>query len=264
MALSFRHHEIVALAREQGRVTVDDLAARFGVTPQTIRRDLGELCEQGALTRVHGGAIAASGVANLGYETRRSIASEEKEAIGRLCAAAIPDEVSLFINVGTTTEAVARALSDHRDLLTITNNINVATTLMHGSTSQVIVAGGLLRRADGALMGEATVDFIQQFKVDYAIIGASAIDEDGSLLDFDYHEVRTAQAIIRNARHVYLVSDSSKFSRSAPMRIAPIDAVDAFFTDRPPPEGFVARCREAGVTISIALSEEDTEDESAA
>ena len=235
-------------------MTVDDLASHFGVTPQTIRRDLSDLCDAGALTRVHGGAVPASGVANLGYETRRDIASAEKDAIGQLCASEIPDDVSLFINVGTTTEAVARALSGHRDLLTITNNINVANTLMHNPTCRVIVAGGLLRRSDGALTGEATVDFIQQFKVDYAIIGTSAIDEDGSLLDFDYHEVRTAQAIIRNARNVYLVADNTKFARSAPMRIARIDAIDAFFTDRPPPEQFIACCKVAGVSIAIAKS----------
>ncbi len=101
---------------------------------------------------------------------------------------------------------------------------------------EVIIAGGMVRSSDGGILGEQTVDFISQFKVDYAVIGVSAIDDDGSLLDFDYREVRAAQAIIENARNVILVSDSMKFTRSAPVRIGHISQVDIFVTDRTPPE----------------------------
>ena len=84
MAQNFRHSEILTLARETGKVTVEELATRFNVTAQTIRRDLGELCDVGQLTRVHGGAMIPSGVIALGYEDRRSLASQEKDAIARL------------------------------------------------------------------------------------------------------------------------------------------------------------------------------------
>ncbi|TMV66868.1 DeoR/GlpR transcriptional regulator, partial [Thioclava sp. BHET1] len=104
MAQNFRHAEILKLAREQGKVVVEDLASHFGVTLQTIRRDLAELCDSRQLTRVYGGAVLSSGVANIGYEERRALYSEEKERIGRLCAEAIPDDASLFLNIGTTTE----------------------------------------------------------------------------------------------------------------------------------------------------------------
>lgn len=251
MRLSFRHQEIIEIARTTGRVAVDELSGRFDVTPQTIRRDLSELCDSGVLARVHGGAVLASGVANVGYEARRTIAREEKDAIGALCAQHIPNDCSLFINIGTTTEAVARALGEHRDLMVITNNMNVANTLAKNTNCEIIVAGGVLRRSDGGLIGEATVDFIRQFKVDYAIIGASAIDEDGALLDFDYREVRVAQAIIANARKVFLVADASKFTRSAPVRIAELGAIDGFFTDQTPPEPFRLRCEAKGVHLHI-------------
>ncbi len=258
MAYSFRNQEILDVARVEGRVTVDDLAARFNVTPQTIRRDLGELCEDGLLARVHGGAVLASGVANLGYDARRGMASEEKAAIGRLCAGEIPDNCSLFINIGTTTEAVAQALAGRRDLMAITNNMNVANILAGNPHCEVIVAGGVLRRSDGGLVGEATVDFIRQFKVDYAIIGASAIDEDGGLMDFDYREVRVSQAIIENARRVYLVADASKFTRSAPVRIGSLADVHSFFTDLPLPETVATRCAEDGVRV-VTLAEQTDE-----
>jgi DeoR family glycerol-3-phosphate regulon repressor len=201
---------ILDIARQAGRVTVEDLAARFDVTPQTIRKDLNELCDKRLLARIHGGAILSSGVENVGYEARRMIASEEKEAIARAAAERIPDSASLFINIGTTTEAVARALLQHQGLMVITNNLNVASLMRAYPQLEVVLAGGVVRHTDGGIVGEAAVDFIRQFKVDFAVIGASAIDEDGALLDYDYREVRVAQAIISNARHVVLVCDSTK------------------------------------------------------
>ncbi len=110
MALSFRQSEILDIARGQGRVVVEDLAQRFDVTLQTIRRDLADLAEAGHLDRVHGGAVPRSGMANLGYDERRRMNEEAKAAIARACAAAIPDNSSVILNLGTTTEAVARAL----------------------------------------------------------------------------------------------------------------------------------------------------------
>jgi DeoR family glycerol-3-phosphate regulon repressor len=159
------------------------------------------------------------------------IAREEKEAIGRLTAGLIPNNASLFINIGTTTEAVARSLVQHGGLMVITNNINVANAMRPYPDIEVIIAGGVVRRSDGGIVGEAAVDFIKQFRVDYAIIGASAIDEDGALLDYDYREVKVAQAIISNARHVVLVADSTKFERTAPVRIAHISQMNSFVTD---------------------------------
>ncbi len=251
MVQNFRHGEILALAREEGKVTVESLAIRFDVTAQTIRRDLGELCEQGHLARVHGGAVIPSNVVNLGYEDRRVVAAEAKAAIGRLCAAAIPNGVSLFINIGTSTEAVARALLQHRDLMVITNNINVANILAPSPGCEIIVAGGILRRADGGLVGEVTADFIRRFKVDYAIIGVSALDEDGALLDYDYREVRVSQEIIANARRTYLVADHGKFARSAPVRIANLADLDGFFTDAEPPGPVRTLCEAAGVALRL-------------
>src|SRR3954467_9480925 len=198
--LSHRQSEILNLARAFGRVMMEDLAKRSEVSAQTIRKDLNDLVEQRSLTRIHGGAIIASGVENLAYEARRFVAADEKKAIGFAAAGQIPNGCSLFINIGTTTEEVAKALTGHEDLLVITNNLNVAQTLYPHPSLEVIVAGGPVRRTDGAVVGAAAVDLIRQFKVDTAVIGASALDEEGALLDFDYREVRVSQAIIENAR----------------------------------------------------------------
>jgi DeoR family transcriptional regulator, glycerol-3-phosphate regulon repressor len=226
-----RQSEIVAMARDHGRVLVDELARRFEVSPQTIRKDLNDLCDRRILMRVHGGAVVASGVENLSYEARRFVAADGKRAIGIRAAAEIPNGSSLFINIGTTTEEVANALSHHEGLLVITNNLNVAMQLHRVPKIEVIIAGGSVRRTDGGVIGATAVDLIRQFKVDFAIIGASAIDETGTLLDFDYREVQVAQAIIENARHTILVADNSKLTRTAPVRIAHLRQVQTFVTD---------------------------------
>lgn len=244
-----RQMQIVELAKERGRVLVDDLAEQFGVTPQTIRKDLNELCDKRLLTRMHGGAVFPSGIENLEYEARKSIAADAKESIGKAAAALIPDRASLFINIGTTTEAVSRALLDHSGLLVITNNINVANRMRVYPSIEVIIAGGVVRGSDGGIVGEAAVDFIEQFKVDFAVIGTSAIDADGSLLDFDFREVKVAQAILANAHHAILVADSTKFERTAPVRIAHLSMVQTFITDRCKPPRLRELCREAGIRL---------------
>jgi len=249
MFLSPRHQEILDIAKTQGKVQVEDLASRFEMTPQTIRKDLNELCEKKLLNRIHGGAVFPSGMENMQYEQRRQIAAGEKEAIGRAAARLIPDNASLFVNIGTTTEAVSQALLDHGKLMVITNNINVANRLRVYPQFEVVIAGGVVRGADGGIVGEAAVDFIRQFKVDFAVIGASAIDEDGALLDYDFREVKVAQAIIANARHVILVADSTKFERTAPVRIAHISQVHSFVTDRGVPANLRRICRENSVEL---------------
>ena len=249
MLLTPRQDDILAIAKANGRVTVDELAARFSVTPQTIRKDLNDLCDSRALTRVHGGAVFPTGNENVQYEARRAIAAAEKQAIGRTAAGIIPDNSSLFINIGTTTEAVGEALLEHRGLMVITNNVNVANRLRLSPGIEVVIAGGVVRHSDGGIVGEAAVDFIRQFKVDFAVIGVSAIDEDGVLLDFDFREVKVAQAIMSNACHVILVSDSSKFERTAPVKIGHISQVHTFITDRCPSERIRNVCLENDVRL---------------
>ena len=216
-AVSPRQTDILRMARQSGRVGVDDLALQFDVTPQTIRKDLNEICDAGLLQRVHGGAVYPSGAINYAYDARRSLAAEEKRRIGAVAAALIPDNSSVILNIGTTTEQVAFALREREGLMVITNNINVANILRESPSTEVIIAGGLVRRTDGGIVGEATVDFIRQFKVDHAVIGASAIDEDGAILDYDYREVRVAQEIIRHARRTIATRRSASGTSATSM-----------------------------------------------
>lgn len=243
-----RHRRILELARQTGSVAVEALAAQLGVTPQTIRKDLNDLAARAMLSRVHGGAVVTSGVGNLDHATRAAVAADAKAAIGAAAAKLVPDGASLFVNVGTTTEAVARALVTHRELLVITNNINVVDILAARDGVEVIATGGRVRASDRAIVGALAIDFIRGFRVDYAVIGASAIDADGTLLDFDVEEVRVSQTIIAHARKVILVADASKIGRAAPVRIAGVDAIDYLVTDRIDP-ALAAACRDARVEV---------------
>ncbi len=253
MALSFRQTEILDIARSEGRVMVEDLAQRFDVTLQTIRRDLTDLADAGHLDRVHGGAMPRTGVTNLGYEQRRRMNEAAKTAIARACAAAIPGNCSIILNLGTTTEAVAHELLHHSNITVVTNNMNVANILAANPGCEIMVAGGALRRSDGGLVGELTTQFFEQFKVDLAVIGVSALDQDGDLLDFDLAEVRVSKAILRQARKTYLVCDHSKLARSAPARLASLSEIETMFTDQPLPDELARKCRDWGTTIHIAI-----------
>jgi len=244
MSSTFRHPDILETARRQGKVTVEGLAEQFGVTLQTIRRDLADLAETGKLERVHGGAILPSGTTNILYEERRVLNKKAKTHIARACAAQIPEGSSVFLNIGTSTEAVARELLHHRDLMVVTNNMNVANILAANPDCQIILTGGTFRRLDGGLIGTLTVASIRQFKFDIAVIGCSAMDDDGDLLDFDIQEVGVSQTIIAQARKSFLVADHSKFERNAPARIASLAEIDSFFTDIPLPNGLTVLCQD--------------------
>lgn len=250
-----RQKKILDLVKGQGFVSIDALSQNFMVTSQTIRRDINELSSRGMVRRYHGGAGLPSSVENVAYTTRKVFCHAGKIQIARLLAHHIPNQASLFIDIGTTTEEVAKALLDHKGLRVITNNLNVATILSQNAKFEVIVTGGVVRSRDTGVTGEATIDFIKQFKIDFGVISVSGIDSDGTLLDFDYHEIRVGQAIIANSRKVFLVADHTKFGREAMVRLCNIREVDALFTDQKPEPSMCEMLYAADVELYAADAE---------
>jgi DeoR family glycerol-3-phosphate regulon repressor len=256
MILSRRQQQLLLRIRHDGYAAIEALAEDFEVTPQTIRRDINTLCEQGLLTRYHGGAgVPSSSIENIAYSARQILNMEGKQRIAEMIARHIPHHASLFINIGTTTEEAAKALRHHDALRVITNNLNVAAILCDNPSIEVIVAGGLVRHRDRAITGEVTIDFVSQFKVDYGIIGISGIESDGTLLDFDYHEVRVSQAMLRQSRKVFLVADHSKFNRNALVRLGDLSQIHALFTDLPVPDELRPVLEEAKTEVHVACEE---------
>lgn len=247
-----RSAQILEIAENEGKVLVEDLALRFGVTTQTIRRDLAELSEVGKLERVHGGAVMPSGVDNIDYVHRRELNASGKTRIGRACAQHVPENASVFINIGTTTEAVSRELLSHKNLLVVTNSLNTANILAGNPECDIIVAGGNLRRSDGGLLGNLTTQVVDLFKFDLAIISCAGIDDDGDLLEFDLQEVHATRAILRQAKSTYVVADQTKIGRTAPGKIGNIRSVDKLFTDAPLPNSLadLSKANETEVVVS--------------
>ena len=236
MPQSHRQQQILELIQQQGFATTEQLVEHFRVTPQTIRRDLNELASRNRVRRHHGGAGIDSSTVNTAYQARKIMELDAKERIAAALVEMIPDNASLFINIGTTTETIARALLTKNNLRVVTNNLHVASILSAREDFTIIIAGGEVRNRDGGIVGEATRDFINQFRMDFGIIGISGIHSDGSLLDFDYREVRVAQAIISNSSQVLLAADHTKFGRNAMVRLGNITQANHVFTNQNPPE----------------------------
>ena len=248
-----RQSELLDEVRARGAVTVEALAERFGVTLQTVRRDVKLLSEAGLLARFHGGVrVPSSTTENIAYRQREALNAEAKQRIAKAVAARVPNGSSLLINLGTTTEAVARELLGHKGLRVITNNLNVAGILSGNPDCEVIVTGGVVRHRDRGIVGAAAVNLIRQFKVDIGLIGISGIEADGTLRDYDVREVQVARAIIEHSREVWLVADHSKFNRPAMVEMARLEQLDMLFTDAPPPRPFEALLAEAGVQTEIS------------
>jgi len=248
-----RQAELLKEVRRLESVSVEALAERFGVTLQTVRRDVTLLAEAGLLARFHGGVrVPSSTTENIAYRQRQLLNEGAKQRIARAVAQAVPNGCSLLINIGTTTEAIARELLRHKGLRVITNNLNVAAILSDNPDCEVIVAGGVVRSRDRGIVGEVTVEFISQFKADIGLIGISGIEADGSLRDFDYREVSVARAILEQSREVWLAADHSKFNRPAMVELARLDHLDRLFTDAPPPPPFPQLLAEAAVQCIVA------------
>ncbi|WP_086932288.1 DeoR/GlpR family transcriptional regulator [Agarilytica rhodophyticola] len=249
MNQTYRHSQILQLIQERNFVSIDELVEHFKVTPQTIRRDLNTLAKTNAITRHHGGACLGLSTVNTEYSKRKVTNQQAKNNIAKKLVQLIPDNSSLFINIGTTTEAVAQALLHHKNLKVVTNNIHVASILSENESCSIIVAGGEVRNNDGGIIGESTVEFIDQFQMDFGIIGISGIDDNGSLLDYDYREVKVSRSIIRNSRQVLLAADQTKFGRNAMIRLGNINEAHHFFTDFDPSKNIKTLLETNGVQL---------------
>ena len=255
MAMNPRQLAMLQSIREHGTLSTESLAAQFNTTLQTVRRDIARLKEAGAIERFHGGVrVVDSSSRNTAYSERQRSQAEAKQRIARTVAAAIPPGSSLFMNIGTTVEAVAAELLHHKDLRVITNNLHVARTLSANPHCEVFIAGGTVRHEDLGIVGEAALNFIRQFKVDIGLIGISGIDTDGTLRDFDMREVMVARAIVEQSRQVWLVADGSKFGRPAMIEMAPLHVVHTLFTDTQPEAEVDRLLRDQGVRCVVAPS----------
>ena len=247
-----RRRKIVKRIETRGFATIETLAQEFDVSAQTIRRDIIELDKEKLLQRFHGGAGLPRNSTRLVYSQKKTAAIDGKHRIGTAAAALIPDGAAVFLDVGTTVEAVAHALTERENLHIFTNSLGAAGALAGSRDLKVIVTGGLLHGADGSLVGSDVSTSISKFKFDVAVIACSGFDDDGTVMDFDTQKVSVKIAAMDNARQTILVADGSKFTRTAFVRISALEEFTHIVTDTKPPTALNAAMETAGVKIIVA------------
>ncbi len=231
-----RQYQLVDLVREHGYVSIEALAKHLSVSLQTVRRDITFLSDQSLLERHHGGVGILPGTKSLAYTSRKNNNVDAKTLIGEAIAAKIPNGVSVFIDIGTTMEAVAHALIHHKSLTVITNHVGVALILNENTGFEIMIPGGLLRSRDRAITGEAATEFLLKQRVNYGVFGIGSITDDGHLLDYDYRDAQVSRVALDISRTKFSAADHTKFNAEAMMPIAHISEIDGFFTDQMPPE----------------------------
>lgn len=251
MLASKRERELLDALRQTGSGRVQDLSRSLGVTEETIRRNIRRLEDQGLVTKVHGGVYLRGWVAEASFSQRLDENPQAKRAIARKLAAMIPDGASLFLDVGSTTAYVAQALRDHRNLFVVTNSLAVAQAFSGSSQNRIFMAGGELRSHDGGAFGPEALAFVRQFRVDWAVLSAAAVDPEAGFLLHDMREAEFSREIIRCAAHAVIAADATKFGRHAPIRIAEPEAFSTIVTDAAPPPDIAAMLIAAGVEIIL-------------
>ena len=246
-----RRGHLVQMVRQHGFISIEAMAEHFDVSTQTIRRDVEQLSLENKVARYHGGAGLAHGSDSLAYANRKSRNLEQKRIVAALVAAQIPDGSSLFIDIGTTMEVVAEALTGHRELRIITNHIRVVSVLSERTDFEIILAGGMVRNRDQAITGEDTSEFLKRFKVHFAVFSIGSIDGDGSMLDYDYRDVQISKTAMAISKKRFAVADHSKFDAEAMVRLGHVSEIDAFFTDTQPPDSIANALKASSVALFL-------------
>ncbi len=230
--LSERQTKILSKVTENGYVTIEALAAEFGVSAQTVRRDIIALSIAGHLQRFHGGAgpVSMTEAARLDYPAKKGIGRPEKAVVGRNAAAMIPDGAAVYLDVGTTVEACAVELSRRPGFIVFTNSMPAAMTF-DPAEHRVFVLGSRMAGRDGSLVGEDGMQILSEVTLDFAIIACSAIDDAGRVMDFDIEKIAIKRAAMAAAKQRYLLATLSKFDRTALASIARVDQFDKIVTE---------------------------------
>lgn len=256
-----RQQLIERLLVDDGRVSVIDLARRFEVTTETVRRDLDQLERSGALRRVHGGAVARErdSLAEPTFAERTGVRTQAKAAIARRALDVISDRFhgSLYFDAGTTTHAVAIQLADHLVLTAgqveiVTHAMPLANTLAGAPDADVTVIGGRIRTATAAAVGADTVRAIERLRPDIAFLGTNGISASFGLSTPDPDEAAVKSAIVRAARRVVVVADADKLGTELLVSFAPLSEIDVLVTDAAPDAGLAAALSEADVEVWLA------------
>ena len=259
---SARRRRLQETIDRQGFVSVKAMAAAFGVSEMTVRRDLDVLDRSGSLLRTHGGAIGHDRrlpelyfATEPALEERRGRQASQKRRIARLAAGLIGDAETIALDVGTTVLALANEIAAHDDLRVLTNSLPAAMALASGR-SRVYVVGGQVRGPELAVVGGTVRAQLEGFSFDRCFIGVSGLTEDG-LHDYSPEDVEVKRVLMERSSSVVVLCDASKFRRRSFARVAPLAHCATLVTDAAPEEELGRALEAAGVTVMVADGEVD-------
>ena len=236
-----RKNEILNKLRAEQRVLVSELAAHYGVTEETIRRDLDKLEKEGYATKTYGGAIWGNGTkADLSYTIRNKINVEAKSAIATLVAHRVQDGDHLMLDDSSTSLYIAKQLKDKKDLTILTYSAEIVLELAGVEGWTILSTGGTLRPGSLAFSGHQVSDTLSRYHVDKAIFSCKGIDPDAGITDSAEGHAIAKQTMIRNAKTVILALDDTKFDKMSFVQVAPLDAVDSVVTSQKPDKEWLA------------------------
>ncbi|GIE95442.1 DeoR/GlpR family DNA-binding transcription regulator [Paractinoplanes rishiriensis] len=250
-----RKAQLAAYVADAGQVTVGELAERFGVSIDTVRRDLDQLSADGVLVRTYGGAVSLSTISRTdrAVDQRLTLQEEEKGKIAALAAPLVQDGSTIMINGGTTTLALARELRQHRDLTVATNNLLVPGALPPTAIRDIYFFGGAVRSLTLATVGpvsfRANTGADLDISCDLALIGVGAIDAETGYTTSNLAEAAMMQEMIARATRVAILADSSKFGRRLFAQVSELASADYLITDTAPPAGLRDALAAAGVQL---------------
>lgn len=246
-----RRENIANLVNAQGYASIEYLADKYRVSTQTVRRDILALSEENLVTRLHGGAGSVSSLVNVSYDARRISMLEEKQMLAATAATLIGPSHSVFMTGGSTMEIVAQELAQIPTLCIITNNIHAAVHLYSKKDIELLMPCGRVRHHNGCIIGPATMEFIANFQTDYLVMGIGAISPEGLLLDYDYEEAMLMDRMMKNARERILVTDHTKFEKSATAQVGHLRDLSYLVTNQKPPAPFCDLIAEHNVSLII-------------
>lgn len=246
-----RQASIIERMAAEATLEVVQLAREFNVSGETIRRDFSELEARGLVRKVHGAAVLPQAMSDASYQSRMKTNAEGKIRIGKAIAKLVNNGDSLLIETGTTATFVAQALGDHRDLMVVTNSVDVARILAFGNGNQIFMAGGQLSPDDGAALSRTAIEYIRQFRFKYAVFSVGGFDLEDGLMDFKAQEADFTRVALQRAETVILALDSSKLGRRAHVKVTDLDDIDILVTNAPPSEPYRHSLERAHVRIIV-------------
>ncbi|MBM7414836.1 DeoR family fructose operon transcriptional repressor [Rhodococcus sp. PvP016] len=250
-----RQNAIAGLIGQRGRVSVADLADTFGVTTETVRRDLASLDRMGVVRRVHGGAVPATSVTAVepGMAEREHTRAKEKDRIAAAALAYLPAPGgSIALDAGTTTGRLAALIPVESDLTVVTNSLPIATRLAAVSSLDLHLLGGRVRGVTQATVGEDTLRVLGTVRVDVAFMGTNAISVTHGLSTPDTDEAAVKRAMVGSADRVVVVTDSAKIGLQFFMSFAALDCVDVLVTDDGITDTDCTRLQQHGLEVVVA------------